>query len=135
MTQKILDRLIFIDYCADNNIITQDRLHAILHSKGNLQSELSNIFKDMDEKFNSELFSPSECDQIIIDDEVLRPIITELSNTDFNKLSVHVIGEVYENYLGELLKSGKRGVKVEESKANQKKKGLPAFVCLSINFQ
>ncbi len=122
MTQKLLDRLIFIDYCADNNIITQDRLHAILHSKGNIYNELARIFKDMDEKFNSELFSPNECDQIIIDDDVIRPIISELSNTDFSKLSVHVIGEVYENYLGELLKSNKRGVKVEESKVTQKKK-------------
>ena len=122
MTQKILDRLIFIDYCADNNIITQDRLHAILHSKGNLHNELTKIFKDMDEKFNSELFALNECDQITIDDEIIRPVITELSNTDFSKLSVHVIGEVYENYLGELLKAGKRGVKVEESKLVEKKK-------------
>lgn len=122
MTQKIIDRLIFIDYCSDNNIITQDRLHAILHSKGNLHNELTRIFKDMDEKFNSELFASNECDQIKLDDEILRPVITELSNTDFSKLTVHVIGEVYENYLGELLKSGKRGVKVEESKSVQKKK-------------
>jgi len=122
MTQKILDRLIFIDYCSDNNIITQDRLHAILHSKGNLQNELNKIFKDMDEKFNSELFAPNESDQIKLDDEIIQPIIIQLSNTDFSKLSVHVIGEVYENYLAELLKTGKRGVKVEESKITQKKK-------------
>jgi type I restriction-modification system DNA methylase subunit len=121
-TQKILDRLIFIDYCADNKILIQDRLHAILYSKDNLYKELKKIFSDMDEKFNSELFSKNECDELELADEVLRPIVIELSNIDFNRLSVHIIGEVYENYLGELLKSGKKGIKVEEEKATLKKK-------------
>jgi methylase of polypeptide subunit release factors len=122
ITQKILDRLIFIDYCSDNNIIIQDRLHAILHSKANLQKELSKIFLDMDEKFNSELFANDDCDNILITDDILKPIIVELSNIDFSKLSVHIIGEVYENYLGELLKAGKKKVSVDISKTSHKRK-------------
>ena len=122
ITQKLLDRLIFIDYCCDNEVIAQDHLHAILHSKRSLHDELRSLFSLMDERFNSELFSPSECDQVELPDEIIQPIITELSEIDFTKLSVHVIGEVYENYLGELLKVGKLGVKVEEKKAYEKKK-------------
>ncbi|MGJ4754761.1 Eco57I restriction-modification methylase domain-containing protein [Leptospira kmetyi] len=122
MTQKTLDRLIFIDYCSDNQIIPQSRLRASLESKGHLYKELKNIFQDMDEKFNSELFSFSECDLIDISDEIIKPIISDLSNTDFSKLSVHVIGEVYENYLGELLKAGKGGVRVLDEEANLKQK-------------
>lgn len=122
ITQKMLDRLIFTDYCSDNRIITQDRLHAILHSKGNIYNELKKIFSDLDEKFNSELFSMSKFDEILIDDEIIRPIIKELANTDFRQLSVNVIGEVYENYLGELLKAGKSTIKVNTSGALEKKK-------------
>lgn len=122
ITQKIIDRLIFIDYCSDNKIIPQSRLKASLESKGNLHKELKAIFLDMDEKFNTELFEYNECDKIDISDEILRPIITELSNTDFSKLSVHVIGEVYEDYLGELLKSTKKGVRVLKDKTNAKQK-------------
>ena len=122
MTQKILDRLIFIDYCSDNNIISQDRLHAILHSKDDIHKELQKIFDDMDEKFNSELFSRNECDDLQIPDEIIKPIIIELSNIDFSKLSVHIIGEVYENYLGELLKAVKNKVSIDESKSSQKRK-------------
>lgn len=123
MTQIILDRLIFIDYCSDNGIISQDRLHAILEAKGNLNNELQNIFRDMDERFNSELFAPNECDKLEIDDSVLQPVISELSNTDFSKLSVNVIGEVYESYLGELLRSsGKRKTDEDSSLASKKKK-------------
>jgi hypothetical protein len=105
-SQKILNRLIFIDYCSDNRIISQDRLHAVLESKTSIYDELLRIFQDMDEKFNSELFAPSKIDDLIIPDAILKPIINGLAGIDFSKLSVHVIGEVYEKYLGEIQRSG-----------------------------
>jgi len=104
--QKILNRLIFIDYCSDNRIISQDRLHAVLESKTSIYDELLRIFQDMDEKFNSELFAPSKIDELVIPDITLKPIIIGLAGIDFSKLSVHVIGEVYEKYLGEIQRSG-----------------------------
>lgn len=122
ITQKILDRLIFIDYCSDNGIITQDLLHAILQSKGRIHVELNRIFNDMDEKFNTELFSPDDFYNVEIDDDIIKPIIRELADTDFKNLSVHIMGEVYDNYLGEILRSSKRGIKVEKEKAGKKKK-------------
>jgi type I restriction-modification system DNA methylase subunit len=118
ITQMILDRFIFIDYCSDNDIITQDKLHAILYSKHSLSQELARIFSDMNEKFNSEIFAHSECDDVIIDDQVIRLIIKEISEIDFKTMSANVIGEVYESYLSELLKSGKAGI------ADQRRKGL-----------
>lgn len=122
ITQRMLDRLIFTDYCADNDIIMQDRLHAILESKKGINSELTRIFEDMDEKFNTELFSVSENEKVEFSDEVIRPVINELADTDFKKLSVNVIGEVYENYLGEILNSEKTLINEDERKAFQKKK-------------
>jgi hypothetical protein len=41
----MLNRLIFRDYCSDNSIISQDRLHAALHSKGSISNELARIFR------------------------------------------------------------------------------------------
>jgi methylase of polypeptide subunit release factors len=104
--QKILNRLIFIDYCSDNRIISQDRLHAVLESKTSIYSELLKIFLDMDEKFNSELFAPSKIDELVIPDKILTPIINGLAAIDFSRLSVHVIGEVYEKYLSKIQRSG-----------------------------
>lgn len=121
-TQKILDRLIFIAYCHDNEILSQDYLLAVLQSQGGIYCDLIKIFAKLDDRFNSEPFALSDCDNLEIDDAVLAPIIIELSRTDFTKLSVHVIGEVYENYLGELLKAGKKGIKVQEKKFEAKKK-------------
>ena len=100
--QKMLNRLIFIDYCSDNSIISQDRLHAALHSKGSISNELARIFQAMDTRFNSELFAPSECDKTALDDSQLSYIIKGLADIDFSKLSANVIGEVYEKYLGDI---------------------------------
>ena len=114
ITQKILDRLIFVGYCCDNKVIPQNKLHAILHSKIDLYKELQKIFLQMDDKFDSDLFSKSEEDEynkILISDNILRPIIEELSNIDFSKLSIHIMGEVYENYLEEILKQNDKILK------------------------
>lgn len=114
ITQKILDRLIFVGYCSDNKVISQNKLHAILHSKIDLYKELQKIFLQMDDKFDSDLFSKSEEDEynkILISDNILRPIIEELSNIDFSKLSIHIMGEVYENYLEEILKQNDKILK------------------------
>lgn len=114
ITQKILDRLIFVGYCCDNKVIPQNKLHAILHSKIDLYKELQKIFLQMDDKFDSDLFSKSEEDEynkILISDNILRPIIEELSNIDFSKLSIHIMGEVYENYLEEILRQNDKILK------------------------
>lgn len=114
ITQKILDRLIFVGYCCDNKVIPQNKLHAILHSKIDLYKELQKIFLQMDDKFDSDLFSKSEEDEynkILISDNILRPIIEDLSNIDFSKLSIHIMGEVYENYLEEILKQNDKILK------------------------
>ncbi|TXJ44092.1 restriction endonuclease subunit M [Brachyspira aalborgi] len=114
ITQKILDRLIFVGYCCDNKVIPQNKLHAILHSKIDLYKELQKIFYQMDDKFDSDLFSKSEEDEynkILISDNILRPIIEDLSNIDFSKLSIHIMGEVYENYLEEILKQNNKILK------------------------
>jgi len=122
MTQKILDRLIFMDYCADNNVITQDKLHALLHSRQNKWIELKRIFLEMDEKFNAELFSPHICDNLKIPDETIIPIVEQLSAINFKRISVHIIGEVYENYLGEILKASQKQISINEKAAVSRKK-------------
>jgi len=126
ITQKLIDRLIFIDFCSDNSIISQDILHAILYTKTNIYSELKRVFNDMNEKFNTELFSPDAIDEMSIDNDIIELIVRELTVVDFTKLSVHVIGEVYENYLGELLEQNKKQVKLDNEKGlvNKKNQGI-----------
>ena len=108
-------------------ILSQNRLNAILFSKKDKWSELKRIFTDMNDKFNTELFSSSPCDTLTISDEIIVPIIQELSNINFKQLSVHIIGEVYENYLGEILaksRSNKVHVNKEKESKNKKTQGI-----------
>jgi len=122
-TQKILDRLIFMEVCHDKGIIGQNILSAILNSRISKYDELKKRFKDMDEQFNTELFAPMAIDHFEIDDKVMAPIIAELNEIDFENVSVHIIGEVYENYLGEMLRVTKKsGLKMQEHKEQAKRK-------------
>ncbi|MRS02665.1 hypothetical protein EG832_05490, partial [bacterium] len=122
-TQKILDRMIFIEVCHDKDIISQDVHRAILNSRKNKYVGLKEWFKEMDDQFNTELFAPIAIDQFEIDDEVLVPVIEQLNGIDFEHMSVHIIGEVYENYLGEMLRGGKKqGLHTQEHKEHAKRK-------------
>ena len=76
LTQKILDRLIFIEVCNDKDIISYDILGSILYSKRNKYEELKIKFKELDEKFNSDLFAEdSDIDSLEIDDNPMEEII------------------------------------------------------------
>ncbi|MBI4647264.1 MAG: N-6 DNA methylase, partial [Bacteroidia bacterium] len=121
-TQKILDRLIFIDVCYDKEIISQDILGAVLFSEKSYYYELKKKFREFEDRYNSELFSFEECDKFDIPDNELEKIIKGINHTDFSNLSVHIIGEVYENYLGELLKASKNASVITEHKEHLKRK-------------
>lgn len=110
-----------MDFCYDKTIIAQDYLGAVQFSKHDYYSELKRIFRDeLNEKFNSELFAKDKCDSFDIPNEVIEDIIKGVRQIDYSSLNVHIIGEVYENYLGELLKAGRK--KVDENKEQLKRK-------------
>ena len=122
-TQKILDRMIFMEVCHDKEIIGQDHLRAILSSRDAKYDELKKRFADMDERFNTELFAPGPIDEFTVSDKTLEPILRELNEIDFELVSVHIIGEVYENYLGEMLRVSKlQGLHAQENKEHAKRK-------------
>ena len=120
LAQKIIDRLIFIEICHDKDIIGDNILSAILQAKDKKYELLKNEFRQKDEQFNSELFELSDVDNFKISDEILIPILEEIIHIDFSKLSVHIIGEVYENFLGEL----QRASTVEKEKIQRKTHGI-----------
>jgi len=131
-TQKILDRLIFIQFCYQKNIISQDYLGAVLFSKRkSFYEELKQKFIELNEKFNSELFAFDLCDDTSfdIDNDVSEEIIRGINSIDFSNknINAHIIGEVYEDYLGELLKTTKEPAAVDESRETKKRKTQGIF--------
>ncbi|MBI4726835.1 N-6 DNA methylase [candidate division TA06 bacterium] len=124
-TQRILDRLIFMDVCHDKGIINEDHLRAVLETKDNTYKELKNVFKQMEQKFNTELFTHQPIDDFALDNEVIAPIVRQVTDFDFKDISVHIIGEVYENYLGELLRKARKSDDLNvQVKTNRKSQGI-----------
>ncbi len=110
--QRIIDRLIFVRVCEDKQL-EQPTLQPLIreqHTK-KLYKILKEIFRKFDEDYNSKLFSPHLCEDLIIDDEIIEKVIKglfiasdNLIKYDFGAIDADVLGNIYEQYLGHILK-------------------------------
>ncbi len=135
--QRTIDRIIFLRMCEDRGIEHYGNLRSLLE-KDNIYSNLCKLYEQADEKYNSGLFHfkkergktdmPDELTMnLTIDDKVLREIIKSIyypeSPYEFSVLSPEILGNVYEQFLGKVIRltPGHRA-KVEE-KLEVKKAG------------
>ena len=140
--QRILDRLIFIRNAEDRGL-EEDQLQSDVRQwyakgKGHLLKEISRIYKDYDDKYNSKLFAHHLCDDLYIDNEALQEVIEGLNQSkdnsyryDFSIIESDVLGNIYEQYLGNILKSTPKRAKLEESKTHRKEQGIyytPSYI-------
>ena len=140
--QRILDRLIFIRNTEDRGLEENQLLSNVrqwsLKGKGNLIKEISNVYKYYDDQYNSKLFDHHLCDDLYIDNEALQEVIEGLNHSkdnsyryDFSIIESDVLGNMYEQYLGNILKSTPKKAKLEQSKAHRKKQGIyytPSYI-------
>jgi len=124
--QRILDRVLFVRICEDRDIDTGRSLELLLAeweqahgSRPGLYSGLVAHFNVLDHGFNGALFRkghPSE--KLQVSDEFLVGFIRDLSSEDspylFSTLPVEILGSVYEQFIGKVVRVTKGGhVKVE----------------------
>lgn len=137
--QRTIDRIIFLRMCEDKGIEKFGQLQAIA-GKDNIYSELCEVFKKADEKYNSGLFHfkkesnrntlPDELTlNLQIDDNVLKNIFRHLyypnSPYEFSVISPEILGNVYEQFLGKIIRltEGHRA-KIEEKPEVKKAGGV-----------
>jgi len=137
--QRTIDRIIFLRMCEDKGIEKFDQLQSIA-GKDNIYSNLCEIFKKADEKYNSGLFHfkkernrntlPDELTlKINIEDNVLKNIFRHLyypnSPYEFSVISPEILGNVYEQFLGKIIRltEGHRA-KIEEKPEVKKAGGV-----------
>lgn len=116
--QRSIDRIIFLRMCEDRGIERYGQLQNLIEGK-NIYSQLCEIYKNADDKYNSGLFHfkqergrttlPDKLTlKIIIDDKVLSSIIKNLyypdSPYEFSVLSPEILGNVYERFLGKVIR-------------------------------
>ncbi|KXS31654.1 MAG: type IIS restriction enzyme [Candidatus Gallionella acididurans] len=135
--QQTIDRIIFLRICEDRGIEPYGRLQGLL-SGTNIYSRLTDMFRDADDRYNSGLFhftskkdragAPDELTlKLNIDDKTLKEIFKNLYYPDspyqFSVFGADILGSVYEQFLGKVIRltSGNRAV--VEDKPEVKKAG------------
>jgi len=135
--QRTIDRIIFLRICEDRGIETCAALMALQNGE-RVYRRLCEIFYRADERYNSGLFHfqkekdrREEPDELTlglqIDDKPLKEIIKNLyypdSPYEFSVLPADILGQVYEQFLGKVIRltSGHRAV--VEDKPEVKKAG------------
>ncbi|MDD3748174.1 MAG: N-6 DNA methylase [Candidatus Bipolaricaulis anaerobius] len=135
--QRTIDRIIFLRICEDRGIEEYGRLLALLNSQ-RVYPRLCQLFQQADERYNSGLFHfrpekgraepPDELTlRLTIDDKVLKEIIRNLyypdSPYEFSVLPVDILGQVYEQFLGKVIRLTPGHRAVVEDKPEVRKAG------------
>ena len=135
--QMTIDRIIFLRMAEDRGIENYGRLMALLNSGGTYR-RLCEIFRDADARYNSGLFHfrgergrDEEPDLLTpamqVDDGVLKGIIRGLyypeSPYEFSVLPVDVLGQVYEQFLGRVIRLDDGHTATVEDKPEVRKAG------------
>jgi len=144
--QRTIDRIIFLRMCEDRGVENYGQLQALLNGE-NIYKRLQYLYNLADDKYNSGIFhfrpekdraeAPDELTlKLKIDDKVLKDIIRRLyypeSPYEFSVLSGDILGNVYEQFLGKVIRltGGHRAV-VEEKPEVKKAGGVyytPSYI-------
>lgn len=136
--QKILDRVLVIRVAEDRGVIGADSLWRELDSwqKRGLATpfmrSLKSLFRDFDQVYNSKLFEPHQCEDLIIDNGVLERVLAVLYKYNFDLISADILGAIYEDYIGHILSETEEGKTiVVESRDERKRSGIyytPSYI-------
>ncbi len=135
--QRVIDRIIFLRICEDRGIELYGRLLALTNGP-NIYPRLCEIFEDADAKYNSGLFyfkaekgrhePPDEITlDLGVDDKLLRDFFKGIyypeSPYEFTVISSDILGHVYEQFLGKVIRLTEGHRAVVEDKPEVKKAG------------
>lgn len=120
ITQRILDRIIFMRSCEDRGLIYRPSLKELFEERTESVGTrtmlfLREEFKHYNIIFNSDLFRPQEWEEnLAIDFNVMREIVLETYNPYlFDVIPLEVLGNIYEQYLGYTIRLTDHQVKYE----------------------
>ena len=148
ITQKILDRLIFIWFCEDSReeLLPRDILQRLIgglmkkypdtRSENDVWDEIRKLFKAIDDGkgynigsgYNGELFKPdSRIDELVIPNRIfeqqVKPIGEEYDFGHENELSVNILGHIFEQSITDL-EELKQGEPADKKTGKRKREGV-----------
>jgi len=136
VVQQTIDRIVFLRICEDRGIEDYGRLLSLTNGH-HIYKRLFQFFIDADDRYNSGLFhfkkekgreQPDRLTPLLkIGDEVLREIIVSLyypmSPYEFSVLPADILGQVYERFLGKIIRLTPEHEAIIEEKPEVKKAG------------
>ena len=147
--QAIIDRIMFLRICEDRGIEQYMRLKHLLEGE-RVYARLFELFQQADERYNSGIFhfhkepGRDKPDGITpglkIDDSTLKEIIKQLyfpeSPYAFSVLPAEILGQIYEQFLGQVIRLDEGHRALVEDKPEVKKAGgvkyTPAYIVEAI---
>lgn len=144
--QKTIDRILFLRICEDRGIERNEQLLGYVNGK-RIYPRLYELFEKSDERYNSGIFHfrpekerPEWSDELSaklkIDDDVLRQILKDLyyphSPYEFSVMPAEILGNVYEQFLGKVIRlTASHQARVEEKPEVKKAGGVyytPSYI-------
>jgi hypothetical protein len=136
--QRTIDRIVFLRMAEDRGIETYGRLAELIKQK-DIYSQLAQMFRQADGRYNSGLFHFKKGDgssntidmftlSLKVDDIVLKSILKSLyypeSPYEFSVMPADILGQVYEQFLGKVIRLTSKGAVVEEKPEVKKAGGV-----------
>ena len=144
--QKTIDRILFLRICEDRGIERSEQLLGLVNGR-RIYPRLFELFEKADERYNSGIFHfrrekdrpelPDELSaNLQVDDDVLKQIIKDLyypnSPYEFSVMPAEILGNVYEQFLGKVIRlTASHQAKVEEKPEVKKAGGVyytPSYI-------
>ncbi len=136
--QMTIDRIVFLRICEDRGIERENQLQELLEGDA-VYERLCQLFRQADNRYNSGLFhfseekgqssSPDDLTlRLAIDDKALKEIISGLyypAPYVFREIPADILGQVYERFLGKVIRlTAGHQAKVEEKPEVRKAGGV-----------
>ncbi len=137
VVQRILDRLVVIRYAEDRLVIRADQLRAMLEFRERtdysvpLLDQMRYFVQIFNVRHNGTLFADHLCDRMTVSADVLHAIILNLYDARFRAMSADIMGNTYEQYLGQTLHITDHQVQTVDNLETRKAQGsyyTPEFV-------
>ncbi|MBA2732182.1 MAG: Eco57I restriction-modification methylase domain-containing protein [Acidobacteria bacterium] len=135
-TQRTLDRLVFMRFLEDK-LIEPEAIVEKLGERGTAWADFVAASERLNRIYNGIIFKPHFIDRadFTVDERVFAGVRERLShkNTpyDFNSLPVHILGSIYERFLGKVIVATDKRARVEEKPEVRKAGGVyytPAYI-------
>ena len=128
-TQRVLDRLVFIRFLEDK-LIEPEPMVARFGDKGTAWAGFLAVSRRLDTVYNGNIFKPHLIDtpKFHAPDTVFGQVCSDLSSEQspylFSLIPIHILGSIYERFLGKVIVVDAAGAKVEEKPEVRKAGGV-----------